>query len=223
MDWPVKARTDILGVMTTVERTPGGNAGLTAKGRATRARIVDAAAELIFERGVASTSTEDIREAAGVSNSQLYHYFAGKSDLVRAVVERQAERILVRQRYVMSRLDSFEGLEAWRDMLIDLQIERGCRGGCPMGSLASELSEIDENARAAVVDGFAAWEEAIRHGLVRMRDRGELRRGTDVDLLGVSVLASLQGGLLLTQTRRDPAPLRAGLDCAIAYVRTFAS
>jgi TetR/AcrR family transcriptional regulator, transcriptional repressor for nem operon len=209
--------------MTTVERTPDGNAGLTAKGRATRARIVDAAAELIFERGVASTSTEDIREAADVSNSQLYHYFTDKSDLVRAVVERQAERILVLQRPLLGRLDSFEALEEWRDALIDLQVERGCRGGCPIGSLASELSEIDENARTALVDRFAAWEEAIRDGLERMRDRGELRYGTDVDPLAVAALAALQGGLLLTQTRRDPAPLRAGLDSAIAYIRTFAA
>ncbi len=51
---------------------------LTPKGRATRERIVAAAAALTYERGVAGTSTEEVREAAGVSASQLYHYFDSK-------------------------------------------------------------------------------------------------------------------------------------------------
>ena len=66
---------------------------LTAKGERTRARIVEAAAGLIFERGVAGTSLDDIRSAAGVSGSQLSHYFAGKDELVQAVIGYQAATI----------------------------------------------------------------------------------------------------------------------------------
>ena len=71
---------------------------LTAKGERTRARIVEAAAGLIYERGVAGTSLDDIRSAAGVSGSQLSHYFAGKDELVQAVIGRQAEAIAGNQR-----------------------------------------------------------------------------------------------------------------------------
>ena len=66
---------------------------LTPKGERTRARIVAAAARLIYERGVAGTTLEDVRTAAEVSGSQLSHYFAGKDELVQAVIDRQADAI----------------------------------------------------------------------------------------------------------------------------------
>src|SRR5690348_4462624 len=64
---------------------------LTRKGAETRARIVDAAAELIFQQGVAGTTIEEVRDGAHVSSSQLYHYFEDKPALVRAVIQRQAD------------------------------------------------------------------------------------------------------------------------------------
>ncbi|MBP2047829.1 AcrR family transcriptional regulator [Streptomyces griseochromogenes] len=198
-------------------------ARLTAKGRATRARIVQAAADLMFERGVAGTSTEDVRESAGVSNSQLYHYFNDKNRLVRAVIVHQTQQVLDAQQPLLGRLDSFGALEAWRDLLIDLQQQRDCRGGCPIGSLAGELADADEEARKLLVTGFARWESAIRDGLASMRDRGELRPDADPDQLALVALTALQGGLLLTETRRDVAPLRAGLNAAIAYIRSHAA
>jgi len=59
---------------------------LTAKGERTRGRIVEEAARLIYERGVAATTLDEIKAAAEVSGSQLYHYFPDKDELVRAVI-----------------------------------------------------------------------------------------------------------------------------------------
>jgi TetR/AcrR family transcriptional repressor of nem operon len=195
----------------------------TAKGRATRRQIVQTAAELMYARGVAGTSTQDILRAAEVSNSQLYHYFADKDDLTRAVIAHQIERVLTYQEALLADLDSFSALEAWRDAVVGLASRPEGQGGCPLGSLASELAELDEPARLALVAGFARWETAIRHGLSIMRDRGALRRDADPRTLALATLSALQGGLLLTQTRRDAEALAAGLDGAITYIRTFAA
>ncbi len=192
---------------------------LTRKGLATRARIVEAAAELMFRHGVAGTSNEDVLAAAGVSNSQLYHYFADKNALVHAVIEHQANQIIDGQRPLLDELDSLAAFQQWRDMLVDLQRQRHCEGGCPLGSLSAELAESDEPARTALAAGFERWEAPIRDGLERMRDRGELRSDTDVDQLALATLAALQGGLLLTQAKRDVAPLEAALDLAIGQIR----
>ena len=194
----------------------------TAKGRATRTRIVEAAAALMYERGVLNTSTEEIRDRAGVSNSQLYHYFADKDDLTQAVIACQLERVLMNQEKLLNELDSFSALETWRDTLVELTSQNSGRGGCPIGSLASELADLDEDARLALAAGFTRWETAIREGLTAMRKRGELREDADPDRLALATLTALQGGLLLTQTRRDSDPLRAGLDGAIGYIRSFA-
>ncbi len=195
--------------------------GLTRKGAATRARIVAAAAQLMFEGGVAGTSTEDVRVAAEVSSSQLYHYFDGKQALVRAVIAHQTDAVLSAQEPLLSRLDSIAALRAWRDLIVELQTRGGCEGGCPVGSLAAELAEIDSAARADLVAGFARWEGAIRDGLAAMRERGELRSEADLDRLALATLAALQGGLLLTQVRRDPTPIATALDAALDHISSF--
>jgi AcrR family transcriptional regulator len=194
----------------------------TAKGEAARARIVAATAELVYQHGVVATSTQEILRAAAVSNSQLYHYFADKDDLIRAVVAYQIERVVGRQETMLTGLDSFGALEGWRDAIIALASSPAGWGGCPLGSLASELAARDEGARQDLQEGFNRWEKAIRDGLVAMRDRGELRPEADPQALALATLAAFQGGSLLMQTRRDLTPLATALDSAIAHIRTFA-
>jgi TetR/AcrR family transcriptional repressor of nem operon len=196
-------------------------ARLTRKGQATRDRIVAAASGLMFERGVAGTSTDDVRAAAGVSTSQIYHYFSDKRTLVLAVIAHQTEAVLTTQEPLLSSLDSLEALRAWRDFLVALQQGHGCRGGCPIGSLGSELADVDDEARRAVATGYARWEGSIRSGLHAMRDRGDLRPDADPDQLALATLTALQGGLLLTQIRRDTVALEAALDSMINHIESF--
>ncbi len=195
----------------------------TEKGLATRSRIISAAAELVFAQGVARTAIEDVQQRAGVSASQMYHYFTDKNDLIRAVIAHQTDGILAAQRPVLDELDSFAAFEQWRDLLIDLQEKRHCVGGCPIGSIAAEIADHEPHARADLAASFERWESPIRIGLARMRARGDLRPDTDTDALALALLAALQGGLLLTQTRRNTAPLRAGLDTVLAQIRTYAT
>lgn len=191
---------------------------LTAKGQATRERIVAAAAGLMFERGVAGTSTDEVQAAAGVSASQLYHYFADKRALVSAVIAWQAEAVVGGQAPLFAQLDSIEGLRAWRDALVALQVERDCAGGCPLGTLAAELVETDPDARADLELAFRRWADGIAAGLRRMHERGELPTGTDPDRLALGILAAAQGGLVLTQVSRSTDPLAIALDTAIDHV-----
>jgi len=195
----------------------------TAKGLATRARIISAAADLVFAHGVARTAIEDVQQQADVSPSQLYHYFTDKNDLIRAVIAHQTDGILDAQRPVLDELDSFAALERWRDLLIDLQEKRHCVGGCPIGSIAAELADDDPHARADLAASFERWEAPIRAGLARMRTQGDLRPDADTDALALALLVALQGGLLLTQTRRNTTPLRVGLDTVLAHIRTYAA
>jgi AcrR family transcriptional regulator len=192
--------------------------GLTSKGQATRQRIVRTAAGLIAERGVAGTSIESVRTAAGVSGSQMTHYFQDKRSLVQAVVALQADA-MVRS----TELDSFEGLRRWADAHVRRQRELGCTGGCRLGSLAGELAESDPRTRQELAAGFERWEVALRDGLQAMADRGELRPDADPARLATCLLGALQGGMLLTQTHRDPRPLEATLDAMLSHVESYAA
>src|ERR1700753_435156 len=143
---------------------PGGRP-LTRRGRETRQRIVAAAAELMFENGVAETTLEESRAAAGVSGSQVYHYFEDKRALVRAVIDYQADEVLGAQADQLDHLDTVPGLRAWRDFIVEHQRRLGCRGGCPIGALGAEVAETDDTARVAASRALRRWEGRIRGGL----------------------------------------------------------
>jgi len=194
---------------------------LTSKGRATRDRIVAAAADLMFEQGVAGTSLQDVQQAARVSGSQLYHYFGDKASLVHAVIAWQGDAVLGHQRPWLCRLDSLPGIRAWRDYVVSTMRRRECRGGCHIGSLASELSDLDPAARAGLAAAFERWISALRDGLQAMQERGELRADADIPRLACALMAAVEGGLLLAKAQRDTAPLEAALDTVIDHIASL--
>ena len=194
---------------------------LTRKGQATRERILQAATELIAQHGVAGTSTEDVRKAAGISGSQLYHYFDSKQALIRAVITRQAEAPLVPGQPTMGALDNFDALRAWADAAIEHQTHNSGRGSCTLTSLAGELSPADEESRGDLCNAFQRWQSLLYDGLQVMRERGHLRPEADLDELSMALLAALQGGSLLSQTLRTVEPMQASMNAALAYVHSF--
>jgi TetR/AcrR family transcriptional regulator, transcriptional repressor for nem operon len=193
----------------------------TAKGLATRERIVEVAAALMYSGGVAGTSWEDVQKGAGVSASQLYHYFGDKQGLVRAVISHQTRALLESQQPHLASLDGLEALRAWRDLLVEGRRQIQCQGGCPLGSLAGELFEAHPECREELVDGFDQWEAAIRSGLQTMHKRGDLRRSADPDRLATALLAAVQGGLVLSQVHRAVDPLEAALDTTLEHIASL--
>ncbi|WP_103343099.1 TetR/AcrR family transcriptional regulator [Amycolatopsis sp. CA-126428] len=194
----------------------------TAKGRATRERIVAAAADLMYRHGVAGTSTPAVRDAAGVSSSQIYHYFADKDDLTRAVIAFQSEAILSHQAPLLAQLDSIGALRSWRDVVVDAARRQHGTGGCPLGSLSSELSDDHPWARDALAGSFTAWSEAIRGGLAAMIDGGVLSPEADATALSLALLAAVQGGLVLAQAQHTTDALEAALDTVLAHIQGHA-
>jgi AcrR family transcriptional regulator len=206
-----------------VERSNDGAARLTAKGRATRERILDIAAELILERGVTGVGIEDVRKAAGVSGSQMTHYFCDKRTLVREVIARQAESTLAdHQAPELMGFSTFAALRLWGDLILERQRQRHCQGGCNFGSLAGQLVESDPDSRPDFAAGFQRWLDLFRSGLRTMRANGDLIASADPDELAYALLTSMQGGMLLTQTLRDTGPLEAAFNAALTRILAHA-
>ena len=90
------------------------------------------------------------------------------------------------------------------------------KGGCPLGSLAGQVAESDPEARARIAAGFERWSSVIGDGLRGLRASGRLAAGIDPDDLALTVLATLQGGLLFAQVQRDAGPLETVVDTVLA-------
>jgi AcrR family transcriptional regulator len=96
---------------------------------ATRNALVGVARQLFTERGFAATSTNEIADRAGVTRGALYHHFAAKDDLFRAVFE-QLEAEIAEQvaREALAGPDPFEqlrlGCRAFLDACLDPAVQR---------------------------------------------------------------------------------------------------
>ena len=193
----------------------------TDRGRLTRQRIVAAATEVVAEKGALGASLDEVGARAPASRSQLYHYFDDKNDLLLAVAEATTDTVLAGQRDLFDQLETWDGLVRWADALVAFQQERGGQGGCPIANLLGQLGERDDVIRSMLASGFDRWEADIGAGLAAMVESGELRPDADVAWLASSTLASVQGGLVLSQARRDPLALRRALDGAIALIESY--
>jgi AcrR family transcriptional regulator len=194
---------------------------LTARGAKTRARIVAAAAELMYVRGVGATTLDDVLMASGVSKSQLYHHFDGKDALVRAVVDHMGELVIARERDALGHVSTIAGLRRWRDALVQNNALRHGAYGCALGSLASEVSDHDDLARRVLSQLFTEWQGLLAGVLRRLQDSGALAPEASVDQLATGLMAALQGGYMLAQTARDVTPMATSIDMALAYIESL--
>ena len=190
----------------------------TQRGRESRAAIVRAAAQLMYERGVRATSLDDVLVAAGAGKSQLYHYFETKEDLAAAVLEHQVAEGL--QQQAAFRLDTWTGLREWFDALVDGQRARGHRG-CPVGSIVPEMTAMSDDMADRVGAAFAHWQQTLAEAFTEMQRRGRLAHGASVDMLAAVTLAHVQGGYLLSPAMKQPDPMAHALDAAYDTLRAY--
>jgi len=191
---------------------------LTAKGKATRGRIVEGAAAVLRERGVAAATLEDVMARTRTSKSQLFHYFpGGKDELLLAVAQFEADQVLEDQQPYLGRLDSWEDWQHWRDAVVARYEQQGDE--CPLGSLFLQVGRATPGARAIVVELMRRWQGSLAAGIRAQQAAGRLPSDLDVDTRAAALLAGIQGGVSILLSTGESAHLRAALDQGIADLR----
>lgn len=196
---------------------------LTAKGRATRERVVQAAAEVILTDGLSSLSMAKVRKAATVSGSQLAHYFADKRALIRAVIGRQMQVVLNFHRQPrLGGLQSFDDFERWIDLNMRYLRQIGYEGTPTYHALAGQLAKSDAATRETIAAGYRQWVELLEQAIARMKDRGVLVADADPRQLAIVIVTAHQGGGTVAFTYREEWPHADAVRYAVNYLRMFA-
>jgi AcrR family transcriptional regulator len=197
---------------------------LTAKGRATRDRIVKVAAELILSDGLSALNMDALRKAASVSGSQLAHYFTDKRALIRAVVARQIDVVLDFHRQPKLRaLDTFDDFEGWIDLNMRYLRRIGYSGTPTYHGLAGQLGKSDTATRDTLAAGYEQWIELLQNAIQRMKDHGVLAARADPRELALVIVGAHQGGATLAFSYRAEWPHADAVRFAVNYLRTFAT
>jgi AcrR family transcriptional regulator len=193
---------------------------ITRRGRASRERIVERAAELFAERGIAATTVDEVLAAAGAGKGQFYHYFRSRDELAAAAVGFRCAQVVAGLTQALGGVSSLAGLEEALEGFI-AGFEQAGLPGCPIGTLAAEVAGRNEGARLQAAAGFDAWERLLADALERMRQRGELRADASPAVLATGLLASIEGGMVLSQARKGMASLRVAVEAGLARVRAY--
>lgn len=166
-----------------------------------RAQMVAEAADLIARNGVAGTSIGDVLKAADASRGSVYHHFpGGRSEILAEAVLFGAERVDDGLADATRSSPAFfvaDVAAMWRRVLSDSDFETGSTVGAAAVSRSTdpEIADIAERQ-------FARWEDGLAASL---RSRGfESDRARS---LAVTVLASMEGAVVLCRVHRSLEPL----------------
>ena len=197
---------------------------LTAKGRATRDRILQVAAELILREGLSTLNMDALRKAASISGSQLAHYFADKQALIRAVVVRQIHVVLDFHRQPkLGALNTFDDFERWIDLNMRYLRRIGYSGTPTYHALAGQLGKSDSATRETLASGYWQWIDLLEQVIQQMKDNGLLVATADPRSLALVLVSAHQGGATLAFTYQADWPHADAVRFAVNYLRMFAT
>ena len=178
----------------------------STKGAATRDQILNAAARLIHVQGYQSTSLDDVLRESGVGKGNFYYYFKSKEDLGYAIIDRITQAFVERSlgpAFADTDADPVTQIHAFLDRVLEAQRLRKCVGGCVMGNLASELSDVHEGFRQQLAGIFDLWRVHLAEAVSRGQARGRLRADVDASRVAQFLVAGLEGSILLSKVAKD--------------------
>lgn len=184
-----------------------------------RERLVTTAAKLFHERGYTAVSVSDICLAAGLKKGSFYHFFESKHALLLETIEGFAQHSRAGMRELGRAHGSVRGriIGMFESMAgtFETRIAEGDGRmlGCPIGNLALEMADRDPEIRAKLEATFREWKQEFARMLARAHTDGELEVA-DPDATAESLVALLEGAVMLAKTMADPSVLRRAAQTA---------
>jgi TetR/AcrR family transcriptional repressor of nem operon len=197
---------------------PGG----ARKGERTRQRIVREAAGLFNVHGFAGTSVSDVSAATGLEKGGVYNHFGSKDELALAAFDYAAA--LVRERLtgaVRAQRDGAGQLRAMFDVYRTLSEQPFVKGGCPILNTSVEADDTHPALRERARSAMSGWLSIVADALETGIADGQFRAGIDVEAVAATLVAGLEGGILLARLYRDARRMQAVIDQLSAYVDTL--
>lgn len=178
---------------------------MSSKGEITKQKVLETARELFYLNGYNNTSIDDILKASKIKKGNLYFHFRSKEELGYAVLDSyltgeggMIERILAGSGSPMERV--YRLFDSSKKHLSG----QGCRGGCPIGNFALEMSDIHNGFRKKINAVFDAWCGHLEKLLREAKQADEIPPSIDTKALACFMVAVWEGGVMLVKTRKDP-------------------
>jgi AcrR family transcriptional regulator len=194
----------------------------TARGSATKRRIIEAAADLFHRQGVRGTSPDQVIQASATGKGQFYHYFKSKEGLVHEVLRHHLGAIKAGAAPVNYEINSWQDLEDWFQAHLELQRRFKMTRGCPFGTVANELTEDDGMIRQDLGLLFEVVKHKLATFFVREKAHGRLAKSAHEEHLAAFCIATVQGAMLMGKVERDGRPVAIAFHEALTHLKRYA-
>ena len=175
-------------------------------GRATREAVIRAASKLMRLHGYNGTSLDDVLRDSGVGKGNFYYYFRSKEELGHAILDELIRDFIERTLdpcFADPAGDPIAQVRCFFERVLASLRERNCVGGCPLGTLASELSDVHEGFRTRLAGIFSAWRERLTRALETAKARGRVTADCAPGAVADFLVASLEGAILIAKVTKD--------------------
>ncbi|PWB80363.1 MAG: hypothetical protein C3F08_04535 [Candidatus Methylomirabilota bacterium] len=171
----------------------------------TKDHIIEVASRLVHLRGFNHTSIGEILLESGIGKGNFYYYFRSKEELGYAIIENNFRRFSaeVIDNAFGNHKDALTQLDDFLDMLIDIHRRQNCTGGCRLGNMAIEMSDIHEEFRKRCQEVFNAWRVHMETVLRKAKASGQLSEQANIFMLAHFIIASVEGAILLARVQKD--------------------
>jgi len=187
------------------------------RGKETRKRILKESRKLFTVRGFQNTSVSEIIAATGVKKGNLYYHFPSKEELGIAVLLDAAEEFSVILDRSLTGNDPVGKITTSCLAIMELMQQTHFVGGCLFGNTALEMSGINPRFGKILQDVFGHWTEKLRTELLKAEESGQLNGKLTVDALAISIVAILEGGIMLSRVYKN----KQSLEQCILTIKTL--
>jgi TetR/AcrR family transcriptional repressor of nem operon len=193
----------------------------TPKGEATKARIVEAAADLLITAN--DINLDEVMRLTRTSKGQVFHYFPdGKEELRRAAAQCHLARLAQADAPAVP-LATWQDWESWIEQILRLHEQQGRDDACEVAAQAGRALDTDRITRDLVGRMYEQWAAELRDQLTAMQASGLLREGTPVTELASTMLAALQGGAVIDKATGSHQHLARALRQTLVLLRSYAA
>jgi TetR/AcrR family transcriptional repressor of nem operon len=187
------------------------------KGEQTRERIVARAAEVFNVRGVGGAAISDIMAATGLKKGGIYNHFGSKEELALAGFD-HAARLIERRFAAVWKEEGIDVLLAFVETFRAYVRQPPLTGGCPVLNTAIDSDDTDPVLRARARKVAVGWQEQLHTAVHYGQTLGQIRAEVDAAALATVIVATLEGGLMLTKLEGDYAHVERAADHLVMHI-----